>query len=397
MCLRILCSRAFTALTLALCLTLLTRQSSAQCSGVIQTQVYTQTYTSSGGNTYTLTVPQYDPPTGYSLTAAVYSSAVTTSASLALQNTTNQEQTFTPDISRTDVVKLNGVTVTGKSQGYGGYDFTDLAAAGQPGDNISYGPDQLFNNLSLVYDSITNAVTLASRYQGTGSNTLSYSTAFFINDVPIGVTPSSSISDQVAFKFTYYICSPAVLSADFLSFTATKQDALHTLLNWSVVNEDPGRTYTVEMSPGGSDFVDVGSVPSTTQRSEADYSYTYPNQPGATGKLYFRIKQIDVGGSVTYSNVCVVDLGNTGNAAFAIFPNPAVSGSYVSLVLPGDSRLWQIEIFAADGGLVQRNLFTNTSLVTLNFTQKLAAGTYFVRAVNPLSGDTHAGSFIVQH
>jgi hypothetical protein len=358
--------------------------------------VYTQTYTSNGGSTYTLTVPQYNPPTGYSLSAAVYSSAVTTSASLSLQNTNNQEEDFTPDISRSDGVKLNGVGVTGKNLDYGDYDYTDLSAAGSPGDNISYGPDQLFNNASLIYDSITNTTTLANKYEGAVSNTLTYSTAFYINNVPIGVTPTSTISDQVVFTFTYYICSPAVLSADMLSFTATKQDALHTLLKWSVVNENPGRVYTIQVSPGGSDFVDAGSVPSLTQGSSADYSYTYSSQPGATGKLYFRIKQTDVGGAITYSNVCVVDLGDTGNAAFAIFPNPAVSGNFINLSLPGDSKSWQVEIFSVDGNLVQRNDFTNLSLVTVNFTSPMAAGTYFVRAMNPQSGEMYTGSFLVR-
>ncbi|HEV2483415.1 MAG TPA: T9SS type A sorting domain-containing protein [Puia sp.] len=371
-------------------------RASAQCGGYVQKQVYTQTYTSNGGSTYTMTVPQYDPPTGYSLTAAVYSSAVTTSASLGLQNTTHQEQDFTPDISRSDLVKLNGVSTTGKNLDYGNYNFTDLSAAGSPGDNISYGPDLLFNSVPSVYDSVINAATLAARYQGTGSNTLSYSTTFFINDVPIGVTPTPAISDQVAFSFTYYICSPAVLSSDLLNFTATKQNALHTLLKWSVVNESPGRVYTVEVSPGGSDFVDIGSVPSLTQGSSADYSYTYSNQPGATGKLYFRIKQVDVGGSTTFSNICVVDLGDSANAAFTIFPNPSVSGNFISLSLPGDSRSWQVEIFSAEGNLVQKNVFTDLSLVTVNFNSPMAAGAYFVRAVNPLSGDVHTGSFLVR-
>jgi hypothetical protein len=401
---RFQCFRAFYALEINLLINILSlaflfvlppMRASAQCGGNIQTQVYKQTFASNGGNTYTLTVPQYNPPTGYSLTAAVYSSAVTTSAGLALQNTTNQEQDFTPDISRSDLVKLNGAAVTGKSLDYGNYDFTDLAPAGSPGDNISYGPDVLFNNAPLIYDSITSAATLASKYEGTGSNTLSYSTAFFINDVPIGVTPTSTISDQVGFSFTYYICAPVVLSSDMLSFTATKQDALHTLLKWSVVNESSGRVYTVQVSPGGSDFVDVGSVPGATQLSSADYSYTYTNQPGATGELYFRIKQIDVGGSTTYSNICVVDLGDNANAAFAIFPNPVVSGNYISLSLPGDSRSWQVEIFSAEGTLLQKNVFTNLSLVTVNFNSPMAAGAYFVRAVNPLSGDVYTGSFVV--
>ena len=376
---------------------LVPRNLRAQCAGSIITQTTTVGSNAGGGRSYTFTVPQYNPPTGYTLLAAVYTTTVGTATTLTLNNTTNQEQFFTPAISRQDVLKVNGTTIAASSQSQNDNDFpfTDMPATGSPGSIVTYGPEETFNKQQMVYDSITNAATLAATYTGTGNITLTYATSFFINDVPVGVTAASTIPDTVKVKLTYYICLPYILAANFLNFTATKQDATHTLLNWAVVNEEPGRTYVVEVSPGGTDFVDVASMPSSTQGSNADYSYTYSNQPNATGKLYFRIKQLDVNGQASYSNICVVDLGNTAGASFTIFPNPAVSGNFISLTLPGDNRSWQIDIFSADGNLVQRSVFANTSLATVNFNQKMAAGTYFVRAMNPLSGDSHTGSFIV--
>ena len=367
----------------------------AQCGGSIQTQAYTQTYTGGGGNNYNLSVPQYNPPTGYALMAAVYSSAVSTTATLSLQNTNSVERDFTPDISRTDIVKLNGTTITGKSAGYGGYNFTALAPVGNPGDNITYGPDQIYNSTPLIYDSITNSSTLATRYTGSGNLSITYGSTFFVNDVPSDVTYSTTLSDQVVFNFTYYICAPVVLSADFVSFTTTREDVSHALLKWSVGNEEPGRLYSVQVSPGGGDFADISSQPSSTLSSSADYSYSYANRPGMSGKVYFRIKQTDVNGSTSFSTIRVVDFGDSGNEAFSIFPNPVVAGTFISLSLPGDSRSWQVEIFSADGNLVQRSYFTNTSLATVNFNEKMAAGTYFVRASNPVSGEMHTGSFLV--
>lgn len=384
----------FAVLTfLSICL--LPQRSRAQCSGSIQTQVYSQTYSSSGGNNYSLTVPQYSPPTGYSLVAAVYSSVVSTTATLSLQNTNNVERDFTPDISRTDIVKLNATTITGKSAGYGDYDFTALAPMGNPGDHITYGPDQIYNNTSLVYDSITSPSTLNAAYTGSGNLSITYGSTFFVNDVPSDVTYSTTLSDQVALSFTYYICSPVVLSADFVSFTASREDGSQALLKWSVGNEEAGRVYSVQVSSGGTDFVDISSQPSSTQSSSADYTYTYTNRPGMPGKLYFRIKQTEAGGSTSYSNICAVDFGDGDGGAFSIYPNPVSSGNFITLSLPGDSRSWQVEIFSADGNLVQRSYFTNTSLATMNFDQRMATGTYFVRASNALSGDVHTESFVV--
>jgi len=370
----------------------------AQCAtGTLKTVSYPSTLslTGSGGNTYSFTVPQWNYPAGYTLLAAVFSSKVSTTGTATFTNTTGSEVFFTPQLVRTDVIKVNGTTLTGAGGNpFNGYPFTDLQANPTPGYQATYGPQTVFSQ-KMLYDSITTAATLASTYTGSGNISVNYITSFSMNNKPLTVSLATTISDQVAFNVTYYYCDPTVLAANIVSFTAFKKDAAHTLLKWAVENEHPGRSYYIQVGEGGSDFVDVGSEPSTTQGSSADYSYTYSNLPGATGKVYFRIKQVDIGGSISYSNVCVVDMGANGNAAFAIFPNPVVSGNYISLSLPGDTRSWQVDIFAADGGVIQRNLFSNTSIATVNFNHKMPAGTYFVRATNPLNGDSHTGSFVV--
>ena len=386
----------FAALLLLMPASLIPRCSIAQCGGSIQTQVYAQTYTSAGGNNYSLSVPQYSPPAGYSLMAAVYSSSVSSTASLTLQNTFNGERDFMPDISRSDLVKLDGTTITGKGAAYGGYDFTVLAPVGQPGDNVTYGPDPIFNNTPLIYDSITSPATLSSKYTGSGNLSITYGSTFFVNGVPSDVTYSTVLSDQVAFNFTYYICSPVVLAADFVSFTAAREDGMHALLKWSVGNEEAGRVYSVQVSPGGGDFADVSSQPSSTLSSSADYSYTYANRPGMPGKVYFRIRQTDVDGSTSFSNICAVNFGDADDGGFSIYPNPVLSAGFITLNLPGDSRSWQVTIFSADGSMIQRSVFANTSTATVNFNQPMTAGTYFVRASNPESGEVHMGSFLVK-
>jgi Secretion system C-terminal sorting domain len=395
---RIQLSRVFKSLNslfLLGALSLLPVASIAQCGvGFVEQHVtYTTPLSTPGGNNYSVSVPQFNPTAGQTLLSVVYSSFVTTSTGLGFQNTQNFEQFIFPQINRQDVVKINGTTtVTGNSVNSTWSQFVDLQPSGMAGDNASYGPIAAYANTPVIYDSITNAAQLATSYTGSGNLNLTYSSNFFVNSVPVGVTVNSSFNDNITFAVTYYYCTPYILAANFLSFTATRENASTALLKWSTTNEEPGRTYDVQVTQTGSDFSTVGSLPSSATGSDANYSYEYSIPTGATGKLYFRIKQIDLDGSPSYSVTCVVNLDG-GGTPFSIFPNPATS--FVSLTLPGGNQNWQVDIIAADGNLVQRNAFANTSLVTVNFARKLAAGVYFVRATNTNTAEQHVASFVI--
>ncbi len=371
-------------------LTLLPFALIAQCGTgfVVQKVTYSAPLSTGGGNTYSVSLPQFNPTPGQTLYAAVYSSYATTTNDLAFQNTNGVEEVFFPEISRTDIVKLNGTPVTGNNVTSTYSPFVDLL----PGQVQTFGPNTVYNNTAIIYDSIINAATLATSYTGSGNLNLSYSSNFFVNDVPVGVNTSSSFDDNINFAVTYYYCTPYVLAANFISFTASRENTSTALLKWSTTNEEPGRTYDVQVSQNGNDFSTFGSLPSSATGSDANYSYEYNIPTGATGTLFFRIKQIDVDGSLSYSVVCVVNLESSGGQ-FSIFPNPATS--YINLTLPGGNQNWQVDIIASDGNLVQRNVFGNTSVVTISFARKLAAGVYFVRAVNTNSAEQHIASFVI--
>lgn len=164
----------------------------------------------------------------------------------------------------------------------------------------------------------------------------------------------------------------------------------------STANETPGRMYTVQTSYGnGTDFTDLTTLPAIGSGTEATYSHVYKIKPTDKGQLYFRLKMVDAGGAVAYSPMRIINLATGATSAnFSIYPNPPTN--FIQVSLPGQSGNWQIDILAADGNVVQRNSYFSTSLVQVNFNRKLAPGTYFVRAVNLLSGDQHTGSFVIR-
>jgi hypothetical protein len=375
------------------------KQISAQCPGgsVPMSTTYTNTLSASGANVYTFTMPQFNPsPGGYTLLSAVLSATATTNVTVNYQNTsTTNTADFFPTVSRTDNLKVNGSTVTNKNNVYD-YDETFLTLQGTPGDNVTYGPGSTFDNSTLFSSTITNSGTLTSTYQGSGTLPITYTSTFFTNNfIPTGVTVTPAISDNITFSITYNFCNPTSLSSSILLFTAGKGNGQTVDLKWLTTNEQPGRKYYIEVAMGGQDFVpSAGFVLSDATNSDANYTYTYLTPPTATGKLYFRLRQVEVNGTATWSDIRVINLDGDGTSGFSIYPNPP--SDFINLTLPGDNQDWQVDIIAADGSLVQRNYYRNSNAARVNFVRRLSAGAYFVRAVNPPTGRHYSGSFLVR-
>jgi len=43
---------------------------------------------------------------------------------------------------------------------------------------------------------------------------------------------------------------------------------------------------------------------------------------------------------------------------------------------------WQVDVLSAAGIVIQRNVFMQSKIMTVNFQNRLAAGTYFIRATD---------------
>lgn len=370
----------------------------AQCPGgsVAMTSTYSNAMSSGGTTVYTFTMPQFNPsPGGYTFLSAVLSSTATTGTTVSYQNTTAFFQDFFPSVSRTDNVKVNGSTAVNRNNEFD-FDETMLTAQGTPTDHLAYGPENTFDNTNLFTTTITNPTTLTNVYQGAGNLNITYTSTFFTNNfVPTGVTVTPTLSDNINFSITYHFCNPTTLSSNILTFTAEKESNQKVDLKWTTANEQPGRKYYIEVAVNGQEFAIAGSMPSDASMNDANYTYLYSVPPTATGRIYFRLRQIETDGTATWSEVRSVDLdGNGNNGVFSIYPNPP--SDFINLSIPGDSQDWQVDIFAADGSLVQRNYYIGQNNIRVNFVRRLSAGSYFVRATNPQSGKHYTSSFVIR-
>lgn len=396
-------STPFILLVLSGAFLLTPRYINAQCpAGAVPRSVtYTQplhTVSTSGGKVYSFTLPQFNPslpaPGGYTLLSAVLSATATTNIDVNYQNTsTTTGQDIFPTAARTDNVKVNGTTAVNKNNQYD-YPETILAIKGSPGDNVSYTGTTFDNSTPLFTTTITTASpALTGTYTGAGNLSLTYTSTFFMNNsLSTDIAVTHTIDDNITFTITYNYCDPNVLASNILNFTASKVNNQTVDLKWLTTNEQPGRKYYIEVGSDGQNFTTAGLVLSNASSTDASYTYAYPIPPAATGKLYFRLRQVEIDGTATWSDVRIINLDGNGST-FSIYPNPP--SDYINLTIPGNNQDWQVNIFAANGSLVQSNYYRNSNTARVNFVRRLAAGAYFVRATNPQTSKHYTGSFVV--
>jgi len=154
-----------------------------------------------------------------------------------------------------------------------------------------------------------------------------------------------------------------------------------TQIIWEVASETNNLYFEVQKSLNGVAFEEIGNVESlgNTQTprtySFQDNSITNFQQE----KIYYRIKQVDLNGTFTFSKVLSMDLSESVAFSFDLYPNPArdyVEVSFKNLSLDSQTN---IQIINIDGKLVlQQTVEKNKSNTTLQLGD-ISAGIYTVR------------------
>ncbi|MHA4810862.1 T9SS type A sorting domain-containing protein [Flavitalea flava] len=372
------------------------RSGAQSCTGTLQSTTYTAVFSGTGNDVYTPVFPQYSPPGGYLLLSATLKSVTSVNATLQLNNSGSTQATFKPGVIIEHNLQLNGSDILDND----GDVISDITAnknfaqvTMNPGDAMTVGPSPAFTNKTIVNIPLTTADGLLNSFVGTGNLDLTYTTSTsYITSVSI----NPSVTDVTTFTLTYQYCYGGTLAADILSFTAVRENEQTIALNWLTANEQAGRKYIIQVSSGaGAGFADLATQPADPVNRDAGYSYRYLVRPADKGRLYFRLKLVDVDGTAGYSAMRIVDLGNNlAGAGFSIFPNPPVDDLH--LQFPLTAKIWQVDILAADGRLVQRNYFNNADKGQLIFNHKLAAGTYFCRATEVETAKNYSAAFVIR-
>ena len=162
-----------------------------------------------------------------------------------------------------------------------------------------------------------------------------------------------------------------------LSWSFVKAQLINnqTLVSWATLQENNTGRFEIEHSTDGRNFVKVGERAaagySTTQRN---YNFTHV-QPG-TGFNYYRIKQIDLDGSFTYS-VIVTVLKKNDIKQTIIAPNPVKDMLHV--VEPAQTFIENAEVYCISGSLLLRKTINADVQVYSLPVNNLVSGTYVIK------------------
>ncbi|RZK63285.1 MAG: T9SS type A sorting domain-containing protein, partial [Hymenobacter sp.] len=144
---------------------------------------------------------------------------------------------------------------------------------------------------------------------------------------------------------------PVVLT-DFTAQAVQNRDAR---LNWATASEKNNDHFEVERSFDGTSFVQIGQVAGHgTLATASAYTLTDAGVAAkATGPVYYRLRQVDLDGTATYSPVRTVRFADAAPAVLTLYPNPAQASTTLDLSQLPTTGTYQVLLLDATGRTVQ--------------------------------------------
>ncbi len=338
---------------------------------------YGGTYISnaSGGISY----DQFDPSLG-TLTGVDINVEVSGYLVVNTTNTSTSPEDFPVEFERRDRFGFPGI---GYVQSTATFDYNT-----GPLDPGATHAEHIFAPMSQTASAtITNPAELAG-YQGTSTNNVTYQLA-----TGVSIFGASHYTNNITLQFThitfsvvYTYCPHAILPNGKLDFSASKGDGNNVLLTWTKENETDGVQYTPEISKNGRDFIGISTIQSElagTENSAAKYEYHYRVPViEANTKLYFRLRQAQPDGKISYSEVATLSYQGAADR-FTVFPNPADNHVTLSFEAPQKDNQ-HLSLINSMGQVVESENFHPAGSTThqYRFKRKHPPGVYFLRVVN---------------
>ena len=164
------------------------------------------------------------------------------------------------------------------------------------------------------------------------------------------------------------------------------------LLNWNTETEVNNAGFEIERKSGNAQYEKVGFVASKAPSGNGTgYSYTFEDETvNSKGVAYYRLRQIDLDGKSTFSEIRAVRFAN-GSLTLTVYPNP--SRGNTNIALPADAGSMDISLENFSGGLIQRWIsVVNNNLQLSN----LRPGIYVLRVQMKETGEQLTQRIIIQ-
>jgi len=324
----------------------------------------------------TISFPQFDPLMG-TLRCIKLSDTVTTVVSYNLKNDLATVEDYIFETFRRSQFTGPGgffTSMTSPPEDYGPY---TLQPKDSVGDNVDIGPDTVFNK--RYHEQYAGA---DPAFYGTGTVNFNYLTTstFTILTGSDNAIFKLRAYTRLDVKLVYYWCPFAVLATHITDFNASLKDN-NIFIRWQVNNPLPADKYEIEMSNDGRIFKNLGVGSTTISASVAKYNFLYDVNQNFTGKLFFRIKQTNYSGKVSYSEIKTVAITkNPATTTYSLYPNPSVTG--VNIQFPKNTGgNYNVELISSTGQSIfqKRYSLNQNSSINIEWSLKPQPGIYYLK------------------
>lgn len=169
------------------------------------------------------------------------------------------------------------------------------------------------------------------------------------------------------------------LPVSLLSFGAEKNEGF-IRLNWVTVSEQNTGLFEIQGSINGRNFSAIGKV-AAAGSGKMKKDYVFVDERPQIGQNLYRLKMIDLDGSITYSAIVLVHFDGK-NAEIIAFPNPVTD--WINLKLPQayDRDIFS-RIYDQQGKIVYQGYIPNGTLLHRLNIGHLPSGSYFIQVALP--------------
>ena len=237
------------------------------------------------------------------------------------------------------------------------------------------------NNLQYInFTGVTGVSNLNGYWQVTKINATTFDligSSFVIGAV---ISSSSIQFDQSKLKLgtaTYLgysgcanPCAP--LPIKLVSFTAVKENSTVKIV-WQTIEEKNNEYYAVERSTGGTTFETVTTV-AGNRNSTSLVTYTQYDYSPNLGISYYRLKQVDLDGSFSYSAIVATEMKS--DVDWIIYPNPTKDGSFTITCAFAENEVITLTVTDVTGNRVR--YYDNDFYAQEMHVSNLSSGFYIV-------------------
>lgn len=197
-----------------------------------------------------------------------------------------------------------------------------------------------------------------------------------------GGTVTTNMGDQQTMQdtnpdfFSWVSSHPnSPMPVTLLYFKVNEIEESKVVLVWATSKEQDFDYFEVEHSTNGHTFVSIGTQTGAGYNTESVQNYTFTDSNPVIGSNYYRLKAVDLDGSVEYFNIVFANV--KADKQLAIYPNPS-DGKRITTQLNFEP-LHQAKIQVSDlTGIVVAETAVTGIEVDVEFSTQLKPGVYLV-------------------